>query len=322
MPLIEPATHGPAQSAPPSTGYAFGVLLDGAFPVPHVAPPGASPIGRRVTIEPSSADALERRWRTDGVESVVERRYPDGRPFMLIHRHEQLGYRIWAPRYGRYEVAGDGRRITCAIPARTSRWQRLFFAQPLPLAAALQGVELFHASAVALDGHAIAFVAPSGTGKTSIAAHLVSRGAGLVTDDVLALEATADGILAHPGMGILCVDEDELERTRGPVGSVVGRSDKLHVSAPLTREPIPLKAVFYLERSTSPGEIEIRPTTTAEPQLLLGSSFIAYLRAPQYLLDHLEFCAHAARTVPTFRLVIPPGVGAADVATLLEGQFA
>src|SRR5207248_7275637 len=84
--------------------------------VPHVAPPGASPIGRRVTIEPSSADALERRWRTDGVESVVERRYPDGRPFMLIHRHEQLGYRIWAPRYGRYEVAGDGRRITCAIP--------------------------------------------------------------------------------------------------------------------------------------------------------------------------------------------------------------
>src|SRR5207247_95773 len=145
--------------------------------------------------------------------------------FMTIAEHASLGFRIWAPRYGRYEVSSDGTRLRCAVPARTSRWHRLLFAQVLPLAAALQGMDLFHASAVSISDRVSAFVAQPGAGKTSLAAHLVDRGATLVTDDVLALEATADAVVAHPGAGLLCIDEHELATLASP-GYVEGRSDK------------------------------------------------------------------------------------------------
>jgi hypothetical protein len=301
-------------------GYAFGVDLVGSFPVPHVARALEEPAPRRVTIEPASAWEIDRQWRTDGVESLVDRRHPDGRPFMLIDQHEQLGFRIWAPHHGRYEVSPDGCSIRCAVPARTKRWERLFFAQTLPLAAALQRVELFHASAVALDGRAVAFVAPSGTGKTSVAAHLVDRGAELVTDDVLALEATDEGLTAHPGTSVLCLDEHELGRMQGSVGSVVGRSDKIHLSCRLVRQPLPLAAIYYLERSAAIASLTVRQAH-GEPQLLLGSSFITYLRSPQYLLDHLELCAHAVRTVPTFKLLVPEGMEASSVASAVEAEL-
>src|SRR3954470_2092194 len=178
MATAEPRSKKRGTSALNRLGSAFGVELVGSFPVPHIAPPTAGEPRRSVSVEPTTTDEIQRRWRARGVESggdrpdpdgravesVCDRRYPDGRPFMLIDRHPELGYRIWAPRYGRYEVSHDGRSIACAIPPHSLRWERLFFAQVMPLAAALQRVELFHASAVSLDGRAVAFAAPSGTG--------------------------------------------------------------------------------------------------------------------------------------------------------------
>ena len=75
---------------------------------------------------------------------------------------------------------------------------RLLFAQVLPLAATLHGLELLHASAVAWNGRALGIVAAAGTGKTSVATHLVASGGVLLTDDVLALEEVEGAIVAHP----------------------------------------------------------------------------------------------------------------------------
>lgn len=58
---------------------------------------------------------------------------------------------------------------------------------------------VLHASAVQLNGHAVAFVGASGMGKSTLAAAMCSLGCGLVADDVLRVDVTADGVLVHPG---------------------------------------------------------------------------------------------------------------------------
>ena len=53
----------------------------------------------------------------------------------------------------------------------------------------LRGSTVLHASAVATEGTALAFAGRSGQGKSTIAAWLCTRGAELVTDDVLLVES-------------------------------------------------------------------------------------------------------------------------------------
>ena len=53
----------------------------------------------------------------------------------------------------------DGREAACEADAVTvERTERFLFAQVLPLAAVLQGLDVMHASAVAWDGGVVAFV--------------------------------------------------------------------------------------------------------------------------------------------------------------------
>ena len=65
---------------------------------------------------------------------------------------------------------------------------------------ALRGETVLHASAVEIDGIAVAFVADSGIGKSTMAALACARGARFVTDDVLRLRECPDpGLWCWPG---------------------------------------------------------------------------------------------------------------------------
>jgi hypothetical protein len=70
----------------------------------------------------------------------------------------------------------------------------------------LRGTPCLHASAVAVDGRAVAFLGHSGAGKSTTAAAFVRRGFRALTDDVLALDEKQDS-----GFGI----QDSGGRDRG-----------------------------------------------------------------------------------------------------------
>ena len=66
------------------------------------------------------------------------------------------------------------------------------------LLAHLRGETSLHASAVARDGRALAFLGRSGDGKSTLAAHLCQRGFALVADDVLRVTARDGELVATP----------------------------------------------------------------------------------------------------------------------------
>lgn len=60
-----------------------------------------------------------------------------------------------------------------------------------------RGHLIVHASVVDTPAGALLFTAPSGTGKSTIATLFSHAGAAIVNDDMVALQFTADGVVAH-----------------------------------------------------------------------------------------------------------------------------
>jgi serine kinase of HPr protein (carbohydrate metabolism regulator) len=56
----------------------------------------------------------------------------------------------------------------------------------------------YQASAVAIGGRAVLIEGPPGIGKSSLALALIDRGASLIGDDAVMLEAGEGALLAHP----------------------------------------------------------------------------------------------------------------------------
>ena len=291
-----------------------------AFGITLVRPDASDDAGGRTAtwlhVSPRKLDSI---WDSGRAHRTVDMRFPDGKLFMAVEHDELLGYMVRAPRFGRHIVAAEGRRITSAVPRIAPwRWERLFLAQVLPLAAVLQGLEVFHASAVALADRAIAFVGTSGVGKTSTAAHLVARGAKFVTDDVLALETSDDGVVAYPGAPRLAIDAAEVRRipvqAREQLGPLLGTFEKRQFAPTPVEGARRLSLVYFLQRAAASQEPRI--VEVDEPRRLLGAPFIPHLRSPARLVRHLDVCAKLARTGRTFVVDVPPGCRADDVAEL------
>jgi hypothetical protein len=300
---------------------AFGVPLVSAIRVPQLpeipAAEGATPTVVR-TLHAGEGGP----WKYPREEVLTDRRQPDGRLMLGVDRSDELGFRVWSPGYGRFLVSGDGTSIAIGLPGAAQwKWQRLLFAQVLPLTAALRGLMLLHASAVAVDGAAYALTARSGTGKTSTALHLVANGASLVTDDVLAVGGGAD-VLAYPGARVVSVNRLDLQELNGDgtrFGQVAGGThDKLQLGVDPVTERLPLAAIYFLERDDCHRELAVAECTP-DARDVLGATFIPYLRSPRYLLGLLECSASVSRRVRMFRVQVPEKFGAATVSrTLLE----
>ncbi len=267
-----------------------------------------------------SAEALERAWRPEAPVRVSDSRDPDGSLILAIDRDERCGYRLTTGELGDYLVSADGMRLLCA-PEKLDEWQRerVLTARVLPLAATLRGLEVFHASGVALENAAIGIVGPSQIGKTSVAVNLVLDGASFMTDDLLALEAAGGEVIAHPGAAMMGVRPAEY-RLIGPerlrrLGPFVERRGKFFAEVEREDRPLPLKLVYFLERRRSTRELEIEELTEPDPRLLLASSFFnRVVHSSERLRSQLDLCAQISHNVRLCRVSVPPSVDARALA--------
>ena len=113
----------------------------------------------------------------------------DGEPWAEFYRSGD-GILVRFPDYADFELSSDGRRVVCAPTPDVSpeTIEHLYFNQILPLVLGRLGKLVFHASAVEIEGFAVAFPAPSGRGKSSLAAAFAADGNPFLTDDGLFLE--------------------------------------------------------------------------------------------------------------------------------------
>jgi hypothetical protein len=92
-----------------------------------------------------------------------------------------------------------GEALGCAPSDGGAVWQRTLLSKVLSIVSILRGHEALHASAVQGSSGVIAILAPVGSGKTTIALELLGRAYRLVSDDVLTLAQSPDGVLALAG---------------------------------------------------------------------------------------------------------------------------
>ncbi len=321
-----------AATAPHSsewTGGAFGIRLQGNFPaaglLEETVAPTRSPgeTARCCDLRLVSSAELDAGWPSGGATLLGEVRDSQDRRILTIEGHPQAGYRLEASYYGRYLVAGDGRRVLCAPTAIAEwSWQAFVIGQILPLLVVLHGMETLHGSAVAYGDEAIGLVAPSHGGKSSLAVNLIRHGAEFAADDVLAFEPAGGSTALHPGPALASVRHAEA-RAMGPaavaaLGPVRGRNDQeLRVAMPTPRRRLRLAALYFLQRA----EHEPRQPVTSmqvDPQLLLCSDLCSYLREPTRLTRQLDRYSQLAWTVPTFRAVMWPGIDAHGLAGLIH----
>ena len=180
----------------------YGACLASDVPFPELRPAG----GLRPKWVFETTSALEP--ARNAFELGAERIYDD--VHARLYRHA-AGHRIIVDDTGEYDLSPDGRRV---------RWQDRADAWPdfvrahlmgrvLATSMFLDGLLPLHASAVAFDYRVVAFIAPKGYGKSSLALALTHGGARLVTDDTLPVEL-GPAMIAWPGVHAVRVPSDSL----------------------------------------------------------------------------------------------------------------
>jgi hypothetical protein len=310
-----------AQAIPAWRSRAFGLEVEGAFEAPGLPPASGPPDGPRTRVELVDAASIDDGWPAAAATRLVEEHFDDAvEPARSIDHAPGSGYRLYARHFGLAHVSEDGAYVRCAPPEDEPwSWQRFLVGRILPLAAVLRGREVFHAAGVVVGGRALALLAETGVGKSSITAHLLLDGAGFLTDDVLAVDRHAGGFRAHPGASILCMRPAERE-VMGParwdrLGRLLGDSVKLYVEVAREEAPAPLAAMYFLVPRSKGAVIE--PIERPDFQRLVGATFISSVRTPERLRAQFELCAELAPAVPMFRVGAARDVGAAAVARLI-----
>jgi hypothetical protein len=323
--VLEPATEAARDARGTVAGHAFGVAIHADASLPGlIEGPGGAP-GIATEMELVGDEVIDAAWSGAEPTRVRDVHYDDGSLMMGIDRDAARGYRIDTPGHGLFLVAGDGRRLLASIePEPAWRWQLVVYAQVLPLVATLQHLELMHSSAVAVDGRAYAFLAPAGTGKSSVATHLIAQGATFFTDDALAIDLTSDTLVAHPGARFANLQPHEMAslpaQQRSRLGRVLGESEKVHVEPDGPAGPLPLAGLYFLTRKGD-EPLGIEPGQ-ADAGMFLANVFIEHVRSPERMANQLDVCSRLARGVPFHRVKAPAVVRASDVAAAILADIA
>lgn len=104
-----------------------------------------------------------------------------------------------------FVVDGEARRIQGWWPPTSSRADALTYLLGPILGFALRrrGVLALHASAVVLDGRAVALLGPGGAGKSTLAASFAAAGVPVLSDDVVAVREVRGTWMAYPAYRLI-----------------------------------------------------------------------------------------------------------------------
>lgn len=266
------------------------------------------------------SDAARAKWRftiasalpepVDAEERGAERIYGHVHARLIAHRD---GHRVVVDDTGDFDLSADRREVRWK--ERDDAWPDFVRAhclgRVLATAMYLDGWLPLHGSAVTTAEGVIAFLAPKGFGKSSLALALTGAGARLVTDDTLPVEIpTAGECLAWPGVHSLRLGDDALDALGIAQPSAITH-DRKRVVGPLDRAtimqvPMPLRAIYLLDPALPPGAAT--PANRSRVSETMGAiSIVAHVKignmlGPSAAPGLLARAARIAGRVPVYRL--------------------
>jgi hypothetical protein len=176
----------------------------------------------------------------------------------------------------------------------------------------LKGITPLHASAVAIEDHAVAFVGGGGAGKSTTAAAFARLGYSVISDDVVPLRETSRQIVVVPGYPRLNLWPDSVEALLGSAGAlpqITPTWSKLYL--PLDQRPcrfesrrLPLAAIYLLgERDPNRSVPVMEEVAPAEALLaLVANAYVNYVLDRDMRRREFELLSRLAASVPVRRL--------------------
>ena len=232
-------------------------------------------------------------WALDGGR-YFKMLYGDGTQFIVDAR----GTRIWANWPSEATVADAAIYLLGPVLAFVLR---------------LRGHTCLHASAVVLDGRAVALVGPAGAGKSTVAAAFARSGHRVLTDDVALLVERAGLLHVQPAytqlrlwpdsVALLFGDPDTLPRLT-PTWDKRAMDVASEASSP--DQPLPLAAVYLLDDLRPHAVIRVEPVNPREGLLTLSvNTYVPYLLDRRMRAGDFTCLGHLASEVPIRRIVRP-----------------
>ncbi|MFI5072712.1 MAG: hypothetical protein ACHP8A_17670, partial [Terriglobales bacterium] len=209
----------------------------------------------------------------------------NGNPALEIWKEKHSGeYRV---RYSHgltfyLNAAVTDIRIRCEQPSPPDDVATFLLGPVFGIVLRLRGVTCLHASAVALQGKAIAFMGPPGAGKSTTAALFARSGHAVLSDDIAALVERERSFCVLPAYPCLNLWSEMIEALGGSVGKPAAEwsaVDKVRVpldsgDSRFEREALPLAAIYVLaNRSAEPRAplIELLPPQRALMNLVANT---------------------------------------------------
>jgi hypothetical protein len=163
---------------------------------------------------------------------------------------------------------------------------------------------VLHASAVEVDGEAVAFLGQSGWGKSSIAAALHAKGYRIIADDVVPVRIGADSITVFPGFPQLKLSAEVAATLGYDSESLLLLHPELgkrgfRVAQEFSTGALPLKGIYVLAQD---GTQAIAPLSSQKAFIELVRHSIPTRWLQPSNPAHFLQCTSLAKTIPTYRL--------------------
>ena len=286
---------------------AYGLAIESTLALPELRTPSLS-VDAGVDLVIAPLGEAPRIPKAEGVGLVVG--YAPGEVLLR-----------WS-HFGTYRIAG-GERIEYAPASGLSE-----AAVRVPLLGVCMGILLhqrglltLHASAVAVDGGAVAFVGEKGAGKSTTTAALVRRGHPLLSDDVTAVIGTEADATPEvvPGSTAVKLWPDSVvalgvDPSMMPLLHEGVEKRLLHVSGRDDAGPLPLRCIYVLDRGKAVASAPVQPRQ-AFSELVRHTYAVRFLGTAAVGARHFEQCTALAQRVPVRRLIRSDDVNELDLLT-------
>jgi hypothetical protein len=291
-------------------GACYGFEVRSALPLAYLREGRGDPL--EVTAPAAEGEGPDDRllveWRPTAGLPLEARLYSDGRAF-----------RLWIAGGGWFSVDPVEQRIE--VPADGGlRTEERLWGIPALLCFRARGDLPLHAAAVEVDGRAVLLAAPRTYGKTTMAAAFHRAGHRVLSEDTSCVRVGQEAaIVAGPAM--LRVRRDVAARLELPRASRVGEDDdRVHYALhePGDCEPVPLRAVVFLDEAAGPAGLE----PVEQPEAIRDLWALSFrLPTEQDVADSFTGVVDLAAAVPAFRLQRPLDLDALDehVALVVAG---